>query len=796
MIVTGDFNLDYTKYHSLDYTNKNLCNVLLDIFDPMSLIQLINFPTWSRIVHNILKESTLDHVYTNDSTLVENITSVTPLGGDHKIITFTTFGICAPPLPILKRDWKNYSKESLINKLNLVNWQIEADDVQSYWNIFESKLLAVVDELVPYKIYNNVETNSCHKPQFIKNILSERKSLLKIFNKYKHVSIKTKIKSLDAQVRKFFRNQKRNSIRRKIFPNNSKTLWDAVKTAKNLNLAQIPDNLTLTNIEVPKKSIPEAFALFFREKVEKIVNEAVINENVYNGKCKVEVPNDNFMSQNAVGECINDIKIKNNEGFDRIPQRIIVDGCVSLLPPLSILFNKIYNQMKLPEQWLTSKITPILKKGNKHTIENYRPIANLCSASKFFEKLILRQIHKIQEANDIDLTGNAQHGFKKHKSTATAGLTIQSLLSRALDQNNYAIMASLDLSAAFDVINVNLLIERLKIMGLPADIVDLIRAWLSTRHCYVTVNNDCSDFWTSNTGTVQGSILGPFLYAIYVSPLFDLKALTNFADDNFVIRSNINLQALVAELENDLKVIVTWLRDSGLKVNENKTEICLFHRLDVRSVSVNVGANQITSSSTMNVLGVSFDSKMQWSSQVSNTIKKAKSALHAISIIKKYFNPKELLTLLTSNFYSILFYNSEIWYIPSLNPYLKNQLKSASANALKICTPSYHRFMSYETLHKINNRALPDQMMLYKHALMLFKLYQFHTPTTEWIELQHSQILTTRQTQFEVCSPTLYAVGKNILTHRLTVLNRKIDLCWMNLSIDSFKVKCKERFLA
>ena len=60
--------------------------------------------------------------------------------------------------------------------------------------------------------------------------------------------------------------------------------------------------------------------------MEKIVNEAVINENVYNGKCKVEVPNDNFMSQNAVGECINDIKIKNNEGFDRIPQRNIVDG--------------------------------------------------------------------------------------------------------------------------------------------------------------------------------------------------------------------------------------------------------------------------------------------------------------------------------------------------------------------------------------------------------------------------------------------------------------------------------------
>jgi hypothetical protein len=77
------------------------------------------------------------------------------------------------------------------------------------------------------------------------------------------------------------------------------------------------------------------------------------NQSVYNGKCKVKIPNCNFMSEADIEECIKDIKIKNNEGFDCIPQRIIVEGCASLLPPLFILFKKIYNQMKLPEQWLT-----------------------------------------------------------------------------------------------------------------------------------------------------------------------------------------------------------------------------------------------------------------------------------------------------------------------------------------------------------------------------------------------------------------------------------------------------------
>ena len=68
---------------------------------------------------------------------------------------------------------------------------------------------------------------------------------------------------------------------------------------------------------------------------------------------------------------------------------------------------------------------------------------------------------QIQDANKIDLTGVQQHGFKQTKSTATAGLIIQSIISRAIDSNNYALMASIDLSAAFDLVNTKLLIKRL-----------------------------------------------------------------------------------------------------------------------------------------------------------------------------------------------------------------------------------------------------------------------------------------------------------------------------------------------
>ena len=55
--------------------------------------------------------------------------------------------------------------------------------------------------------------------------------------------------------------------------------------------------------------------------------------------------------------------------------------------------------------------------------------------------------------HNVNLAGEGQHGFQKSKSTVTAGLALQSLIARALEDDNFVAMASLDLSAAFDVVD-------------------------------------------------------------------------------------------------------------------------------------------------------------------------------------------------------------------------------------------------------------------------------------------------------------------------------------------------------
>ena len=99
-----------------------------------------------------------------------------------------------------------------------------------------------------------------------------------------------------------------------------------------------------------------------------------------------------------------------------------------LIDPLAKLFSMVYRDCTIPGQWLVAKITPILKMGSVHSIENYRPVAALCSWSNIFERIIIKRIAALELLNDVELVGSQQHGFRKGKTTATAGLTLQSII--------------------------------------------------------------------------------------------------------------------------------------------------------------------------------------------------------------------------------------------------------------------------------------------------------------------------------------------------------------------------------
>ena len=224
--------------------------------------------------------------------------------------------------------------------------------------------------------------------------------------------------------------------------------------------------------------------------------------------------------------------------------------------------------------------------------------------------------------------------------------------------------------------------------------------------------------------------------------------------------------------------------------------VCLFYYKDTTPIEITLNDTIIKSSKNINVLGVLFDQKMQWTDHVAHCILKSNKALSAIRLIRKFFTRKELLQLITSNFYSVLFYNSEIWHLQSLKSTLKQKLLSSSAKAIKACVKYCTNDISFINIHEMYIRATPDKYLKYKHALCLFKLMNSESPhNLEWVALNFNQILTSRHTTFKINKHNNKRVGLNALANRFSILNDQIPLDWFNKSFDSYKIKCKEKFI-
>ena len=179
-----------------------------------------------------------------------------------------------------------------------------------------------------------------------------------------------------------------------------------------------------------------------------------------------------------------------------------------------------------------------------------------------------------------------------------------------------------------------------KVVSFPDDLISLLEVWLRNRFFYVEANGHNSMVQNNDIGTVQGSILGPILYALY-----DLEKLTTFADDNYMIGYLKEKDWALKQLGEKLERIVKWLKDSGLKVNEKKTEVCVFHQNKNTDGTLRIDNTTIPSKLEMNVLGLTFDSRLNWDPQVSRAIKGANNSLQAIKMIKKYFKTSEIIQL-------------------------------------------------------------------------------------------------------------------------------------------------------
>jgi hypothetical protein len=404
---------------------------------------------------------------------------------------------------------------------------------------------------------------------------------------------------------------------------------------------------------------------------------------------------------------------------------------------------------------------------------------------------MLARILDIEKESGADIMGETQHGFRKGCSTVIAALELQATIAESLDRDLYVAVASLDLSAAFDVINIELLKDRLKKVGLPDDLLVLLDSWLTGRTAYVEVSGFCSSYFNVGYGTVQGSILGSVLFNLFIGPLIRAEKMLAYADDNYPTGIGPNRDTALADLQRKLIIAEKWMSGSGLKVNLQKTELCIFHRYDSGSGEITVNNVTIKSGKYINVLGIKFDSRLEWKYQVESSITEARKAAQALRVIKSHFLDHELLTLITSYVYSRLYYAAQIWLLPTLKQTLLKRLFSQSGNTLKIIDSE----ATFVQLHKTYNRATPHIYSLYLTSINLFDLNSKQTPTQEFNNLQSVTLNNRRNEYLTFVRNNGFKVGLNRISNRVRSITNVVKKTWINLSRDRYKKLCKDNII-
>ena len=387
------------------------------------------------------------------------------------------------------QNWRKYSKENLLSILRRenLNYNHEAS-AQQVCDMLDKLLGKAVDELTPVE-ERKISLNKTI-PSHIQAKKRKLRNLHKRAKRTRNLELMKKCRRMEKEIKTELQQSKKTKIRKEA-ELGGKNLWKAVRIAQNKPVEGLPDELKLRSGMKIRENFEQAeeFSKYFEEKTKEIIATTNIEEEtVYNGRRKINGNyEEDWITIEKVTELLNNLPAKRCFGYDRIPLVFLKDGAEVLTPIVTDLMKKIFKEKRAPDQWKIARILPLHKKGKKEEIANYRPISNLCSMSKVYEKLILMRVEEIGEMEGIDLTGESQYGFKKRCGTETACLEIQSKLAAICDEGKYATMSSLDLSAAFDVVNRPLLIKRLRIMGIPESVVLLIKDWLTDRLAYCKV---------------------------------------------------------------------------------------------------------------------------------------------------------------------------------------------------------------------------------------------------------------------------------------------------------------------
>ena len=335
------------------------------------------------------------------------------------------------------------------------------------------------------------------------------------------------------------------------------------------------------------------------------------------------VKNDLYLcptNQKEVETLCRNLKPFKGAGWDGVSPRVIKAVADEIAGPLSQLFNCCMREGYYPTSFKVARVVPVFKAEDPTLFSNYRPVSVLPVLSQIFERVLQKRLTTFFE--EQNLISPSQYGFRAGHSTTMAILDMVEKVRTAWAAKNVALGVFIDLKKAFDTVDHEILLGKLKHYGIRGQAIKLFESYLKDRMQYVSYAGFESEKGLVECGVPQGSVLGPLFFIVYVNDM--LRACKDFefvlfADDtNIFVRAR-NPRELFHKVNSGLTELSKWFHCNKLTLNLKKTEYVYFGGPGggvVPEEGLNIGGVQIDRVEGIRFLGVWVDEGLKWNGQI------------------------------------------------------------------------------------------------------------------------------------------------------------------------------------
>ena len=450
------------------------------------------------------------------------------------------------------------------------------------------------------------------------------------------------------------------------------------------------------------------------------------------------------VSNESMLEYLNNLNTNKTPGYDGIQAKFIKLSSISISHSLCTIFNKCVVSSRFPSLMKMSEISPIFKKSDTLSKENYRPVNLLTVWSKVFERILSDQLTN----HFIKILSSRVSAYRKGYSCQHVIIDLTEFWRQSLDDNKYVGTISTDLSKAFDSMPHGLLIAKLHAYGLSPDACGMVMSYLCDRKQRVKINGAFSDWSIINRGVPQGSVLGPLLFNIFINDLFYVKIsghLTNYADDNNLSDTNSCLNTLRTNLSKDTNTVIHWYTENSLDANPSKFQCTVMNRKGGLAISIPVQDISLQSADHIKILGITLDVNLNFKPHVINICKSASRQINALRRLSKVLTISARIKIYKSFIASNFSYCPITWiFCGKLN---SKKLEKLQERAIRFV---YNDFKSSYKELLIRGNLLP--LDLYRLRFLAIEMYKC---VNDINPLYLNQLFKNKETNYDLRDSSL-----------------------------------------